>query len=70
MRSLEEEEQKVKLMLSSDQRGQKLFLEKRKLEIKHKKELKMLEVDRENEEARVQKELEILRNQDKEREQA
>lgn len=70
MRQLAEEEQKVKLMLDSDQRGQKLFLEKRKLELRHKRELKMLEVDRENEEARVAKELDILRAQDKEREQA
>ena len=70
MRQLAEEEQKVKLMLDSDQRGQKLFLEKRKLELRHKRELKMLEVDRENEEARVAKELDILRGQDKEREQA
>ena len=70
MRQLEEEEQKVKLMLSSDQRGQKLFLEKRKLELRHKKELKMLEIDRQNEEARVEKELDILKGQDKEREQA
>ncbi len=65
---MEEEEERLKLLVGRDQRGQKAYLERRKLELRHKKEAKLLEMERESETIRVAKELELLGKQDKERE--